>query len=104
MGEAIWVVMRLDRLAHKVEYYQVEPGRYVARVTVSCSAIADQMTEASTRYEFVGLTESGSAEIAAMTRDIHARKMECWNVWINEYLASLRSERKENHIELNPHF
>jgi hypothetical protein len=90
MGEAIWVVTRLDHLAHKVEYHRVEPGRYVARIVVSCSAISDQVTEAATRYEFIGLTESGNAEIALMTQAGYAQKMKRWSEWINEYLGTRR--------------
>jgi hypothetical protein len=39
-GDAIWVVTRLDRAEHTVEYYRVEPGRYVARIEVSCAGDA----------------------------------------------------------------
>src|SRR3990172_4006129 len=73
-GDAIWVVTLLDRAAHKVEYYRVEPGRYVARIEVSCAGNAEQTTEASTVYEFIGLSESGNAEIAAMTQDSYGQK------------------------------
>jgi hypothetical protein len=90
MGEAIWVVTRLDRAAHKVEYYRVEPGRHVARIVVSCSAIADQLTEAATSYEYIGLSESGNTEIAGMTQESYAVKMEGWSEWINEYLSRRR--------------
>jgi len=69
MGEAIWLVTRLEREAHKVEYVRVEPGRYVARVAVSCSAVGDRLTEAATSYEFIGLSEVGNAEIAGMTQE-----------------------------------
>jgi hypothetical protein len=61
-GDAIWVVTRLDRVRHEVEYHRVEPGRYVARIEVGCAEVADQVTEASTLYEFIGLSESGNAE------------------------------------------
>lgn len=86
-ADAIWVVTRLDRAAHKVEYYRVESGRYVARIEVSCVGNAAQSTEASTVYEFIGLSESGNAEIAAMTQDSYSQKMERWTRWINGYLA-----------------
>lgn len=59
-GDATWFVTRLDRAPHTVEYYRVEPGRYVARIEVSCAADAEQTTEASTVYEFIGLSESGT--------------------------------------------
>ena len=90
MGEAIWVVARLDLVEHEVEYYRVEPGRYVARIVVSCSPLADQLTEAATSYEFIGLSKKGNAEISGMTQEIYAQKMGRWGEWINEYLALRR--------------
>lgn len=85
-GEAIWIVTRLDRSAHDVEYHRVEPGRYLARVTVRCTALGANRTEASTEYEFVGLSERGNAEIAEMDDEAYAAKMERWRRWIDEYL------------------
>jgi hypothetical protein len=85
--DAIWVVTRLDHAAHRVEYYRVEPGRYVARIEVSCVGRAEHITEASTVYEFIGLSESGNAEIEAMTLGNFNQKMARWIDWINGYLA-----------------
>lgn len=82
-GDAIWAVTRLDRAAHTVEYYRVEPGRYVTRIKVSCVGNGKQTTEASTVYEFIGLSESGNAEIAAMTQNNYDQKMARWTRWIN---------------------
>lgn len=88
MGDAVWVVTRLDRDRHEVAYHRVEAGRYVARVTVRCSAVAERVTEASTEYEFVGLSERGNEEIAGMTEEGYAEKMARWTRWINEYLEA----------------
>jgi hypothetical protein len=68
MGDAIWVVTRLNRAAHEVEYFRIEPARYVARIAVRCASVADQVTEASTVYKFVGLSEAGNGEIALTTQ------------------------------------
>ena len=38
LGEAVWVVTGFDRERHEVEYWRVEPSRYVARVRVHCQA------------------------------------------------------------------
>jgi len=89
-GDAIWVVTRLDRAAHEVEYHRVEPARYVARVAVRCAALAPEATEATIEYEFVGLSNQGNAEIAAMTQETYAQKMARWTVWINEHLSRQR--------------
>ena len=56
MGEAIWVVTRLDQAQHRVEYHRVEPDRYVAHITVSCLPLPDRTTEVTTEYSFVGLS------------------------------------------------
>lgn len=86
-GEAVWVVTRLDRERHEVEYYRVEPGRYVARVAVRCRSLPEGQTEVRTEYDFVGLSESGNAEISAMTAESYTAKMERWRAWITAYLA-----------------
>ncbi len=87
MGEAVWVVTRLDRALHRVEYHRVEPERYVARVEVSCRPVPSARTEASIAYSFVGLSEAGNREIAAMTQQAYDAKMLRWVEWINRYLA-----------------
>jgi hypothetical protein len=85
-GEAVWIVTRLDVSAHRVVYHRVEPGRYVARVEVCCNALADDLSEATTTYSFVGLSDSGNDEIATMTQDSYDAKMVRWTNWINHYL------------------
>ncbi len=83
MGDAIWIVTRLDHARHEVEYHRVEPERYVARIRVHCAAVAERTTEVSTSYEFIGLSDRGNSEIAAMTPDSYAEKMARWTAWIN---------------------
>lgn len=85
-GDAIWVVTHLDRRTHHVEYHRVEPGRYVARVRVACRPLDPRITEATVEYEFVGLSETGNADIAVMSEDAYAEKMSRWTNWINDSL------------------
>ncbi len=87
-GEAIWVVTKLDPEHHVAEYHRVEPGRYVARITVRCAATAAGHTTVSTEYGFIGLSEDGNAEIAAMTQADYDAKMERWAEWIEQHHAS----------------
>ncbi len=93
-GEAVWVVTALDRDAHDVEYHRVEPGRYVARVRVRCapSAAANGSTDVAVAYTFVGLSESGNAEVRAMTPEAYAGKMARWSRWIAGALAGGTAE------------
>ena len=86
-GEAVWVVTVLNREAHEVEYHRVEPQRYVARVGVKCAVLADETTEVSTTYAFVGLSSRGNSEIASMTFESYSRKMERWEQWISGHLT-----------------
>lgn len=88
MGDAVWIVTRLDHAGHEVEYHRVEPGRYVARIRVRCRAVSERVTEASTSYEFIGLSDRGNADIVAMTQDGYAEKMSRWRAWIDELLAA----------------
>ena len=85
-GEAVWVVSQFDLGAHAVTYHRVEPGRYVARVDVACRPAGEGRTEAEVRYTFVGLSESGNAEIAAMSQPAYDEKMARWKGWIDALL------------------
>jgi len=87
LGDAVWLVTRLDRGQHAVEYHRVEPGRYVANITVRCRALPDGRTEVSTAYSFVGLSEAGNGEIEAMTQKAYDEKMSRWADWIDRHLA-----------------
>jgi hypothetical protein len=84
-GEGLWVISRLDRDAHEVEYYRFEPGRYVAHIAVTCAASGPDRTTASVTYEFVGLTDIGNQDIEAMTDDEYVAKMKRWEGWIAGY-------------------
>jgi hypothetical protein len=81
-GEAVWVVTQLDATAHEVEYHRVVSERYVARVSVRCSALPAQRTGVEVRYGYVGLSDAGNAEIAIMTPEAFALKMARWKEWI----------------------
>ena len=87
-GDAVWIVTKLDTSTHHVIYHRVESTRYVARVEVHCSAIADNLTGAATEYLFVGLSESGNREITAMTQHSYDAKMTRWANWINHYFQT----------------
>ena len=86
-GEAVWIITRLDRSQHRVEYHRVEPGRYVAHITVHCKELPDRRTRVSTAYSFVGLSEIGNRDIASMTQDAYNAKMSRWSEWIHRHLA-----------------
>lgn len=86
-GEAIWVVTALDRQRHDVEYHRVEAGRYVARVHVRCTAAAAGGTDVQVTYTFVGLSDVGNADIAAMSREAYVEKMQRWQGWITKAIA-----------------
>jgi hypothetical protein len=83
-GEAVWVVTKLDRERHDVEYVRVEAGRYVAQVRVRCRAQDAAHTEVSVTYTFVGLSDIGNRDIAAMSQAAYDEKMARWQKWISE--------------------
>lgn len=87
VGEAVWVVTVLDRERHEVEYFRVEPGRYVARVRVHCQSRLLQQTEVGVAYTFVGLSDAGNREIAEMSGAAYEQKMRRWQGWIADYLS-----------------
>ena len=88
-GEAVWIVSRLDRGAHRVAYYRVEPAWFVVHISIDCRQIDTKTTEATVTYSFIGLSEEGNREIAAMSSTDYEAKMEQWGEWIGEYLAGL---------------
>ena len=85
-GPGVWVISALDRAAHAVEYFRIEATRYVARVRVRCEADGPSRTNAHVSYLFVGLTDAGNADIAEMTREAYAEKMQRWERMIEEHL------------------
>jgi hypothetical protein len=89
-GDAIWIVTRLNRPGHQVEYHRVEATRYVARVEVRCKALSPTATEVHTTYEFIGLSHEGNTQIAAMTDEAYKAKMNRWQAWIDEYQVGRR--------------
>lgn len=87
-GEAIWIVTALDRDRHDVEYHRVEAGRYVARVHVRCSPQGTGQTDVRVTYTFIGLSEVGNQDIAAMSSEAYLEKMKRWQGWITAYLSA----------------
>lgn len=87
-GEAVWLITGLDREDYRVEYHRIEPSRYVARIEVACRAVSGRETDVRTTYSFIGLTESGNREIAAMTQQAYDAKMARWAEWIRSYLEA----------------
>jgi len=86
-GEVVWVVTELDPVAHRVEYHRVEPGHYVARVNVACAAAGDAATDVRVSYAYVGLSDDGNAELAAMGAAAYDEKMRGWKRLIDTCLA-----------------
>ncbi len=87
-GDAVWIVTRLDRDAHDVEYHRVEPQRHVARVRVRCTASSGTITTVVVTYAFIGLSREGNDQIAAMTAEAYAEKMSRWQHWIDAHLGT----------------
>ena len=85
-GDAVWIVTRLDHDGREVEYHRVEAGRYVARVTVCCAPKGGDQTEVRVSYLFIGLSEVGNDDVAAMTKKGYGEKMQRWQSWISAAL------------------
>jgi hypothetical protein len=86
-GEAVWIVTALDRQRHEVEYHRVEADRYVAGVSVHCCPLVGLQAEVRVTYAFVGLSEAGNQDIAAMSPQSYDEKMRRWQVWIQQYFS-----------------
>ena len=82
LGEAVWYITKLDRASLEVEYVRVEFGRYLARVSVKCRAVAGGTVDVGVTYTFVGLTERGNSDIEQMGQPAYEEKMFRWKSWI----------------------
>ena len=85
-----WVMTHLDPARHEVTYHNVAPGFQVRRIEVRCRALAAERTEAVVTYSYVGLSERGNREIAAMDENAYVAKMKHWEQAINGYLTKRR--------------
>ena len=87
-GSAVWIISNLDIAAHRVSYHRVEPTHYVARIDVTCYEVSTGVTDVSTAYTFVGLSDEGNETISAMTAEEYAVKMIRWTSWLERCLAN----------------
>jgi uncharacterized protein (TIGR00369 family) len=85
-GPAVWIVSDLDVATHRVTYHRVEPSLYVARIDVTCEEVSAGVTDVSTAYTFVGLSEEGNRAISAMTALEYEAKMTRWTTWLEHHL------------------
>lgn len=69
----------------------------MAKVSVSCQACADLQTEVRVTYAFVGLSDSGNQEIAAMSAQSYEEKMNRWQSWIHR-LKRIRLIGIDDHL------
>ena len=86
-GDALWIVTAQDREHHSAEYWRLEPDRITARVRVRCNEEDGERTRVEVAYRFVGLSETGNEDIAAMSEAAFDEKMLRWQGWIGEHLA-----------------
>lgn len=80
--DAVWVVTELDRAAHRVSYYRVEPFRLVATIRVECDAMSAGKTSVRVSYTFISLTPDGEAFIDQLSQPGFEAKMKQWQKWI----------------------
>lgn len=88
-GEAVWLLTHLVPDGHRATYHRVQAGLHVVRIEVRCTAVDERRTAVRSVYRYVGLTEQGNEEIAAMTQEAYDAKMQRWAAWIGEYLKGL---------------
>lgn len=84
--ETIWIVARLDKTAHEVEYHRVTPGLHVAEVVVSCRTHGTNRTEVHIRYTYTALTSDGEAFLGSVTEASFAEMIADWERRIQQYL------------------
>lgn len=84
--ETVWVLSKLDRENHAIEYTRFEPDSKVVQIQIRCVEGPDVRTTAIVTYIQTALTEKGNESVAEFTEDHYKQWMAQWEQAINHYL------------------
>jgi hypothetical protein len=89
----LWYIQNADFTLHEISYIVLWPERMVYRIDINARPSVDPTlrkngTSTAVKYDFVGISEGGNAEVMKRTgRAIdHAKEMEHWRQAIQGYL------------------
>ncbi len=86
--ESVWVLTRLDKKNHSVEYVKFEPDSKVVQIQIQCGEKHVGETIASVTYIQTALTEKGNKSVAEFTENHYKKWMVHWQQALNHYLET----------------
>ena len=83
--DALWVVTKFDSGNHLVQYLVSTENRFWT-ITVKCSAVNKQKTEAEVTYTYTGLNTEGNELNRRSLHQMFQNNLQDWATAINQYL------------------
>lgn len=90
----IWLTVTYDTDQHRAEYVNFTPDSHLSRITIQCQPDGAARTQAEVNYTLVATGPHGLVELAKLSAEAFASRMQHWQHAINYYLE---------HGEANPH-
>ena len=86
--ETVWMVLRHEPAAGRVEYLRLTPGSRVGIVRVNCDALGRDGTRVNVSYELTALSEAGNSAIRALDEAAFAAFIASWSEAIDRTLSA----------------
>jgi hypothetical protein len=93
---AVWVTVDYDPQNGSASYVKWTPDRHVTRVDIQCDPDGEGRSITTVTYTRTALSEAGSSELIALTKDQYDARIASWERAINHYL-------EHNELLLFPH-
>lgn len=87
-AKTIWIVATYNPEDFIVTYWRVTPESRLAKVSVGCSALNQNVSRVSVTYEFTALSEAGNVYIEQF-RQHYPEYIKSWQTEINLYLQQI---------------
>ena len=86
--DTLWLLERYDAARGYVRYYRITPDSNVTELDIVLRLVAPEVTEATVRYTYTGLSETGNALVASRTEEYYLGFMRHWEDALNRYLTA----------------
>ena len=87
--KTIWTCVEFDEENNFVKYVRTIPDNNTAVISVRCSQIANDRTEAEVTYEFTSLSKEGNKSAEQFNGQNYKDYINWWEIHINKYLETL---------------
>jgi hypothetical protein len=86
--ETVWMMLRYEPAAGRVEYLRLTPGSRLGVVRVQCTPLSPGRTQVDVSYELTALTEAGNAAIRALDERAFSAFIAGWPEAINRAITT----------------